>query len=80
MTQVNVLEAKNELSRLIRLLETKQEDNIIIARNGIPVVQMVLYPYSEQKTKIGTAKGKFTCPDDIHLYDDEVISTFGGEL
>ncbi len=80
MTQVNVLEAKNELSRLIRLLETKEEDHIIIARNGVPVVQMVLYPQPPGKPRIGTAKGKIRYPDDIHLYDDEVAELFGGEL
>ncbi len=80
MTQVNVLEAKNELSRLIRLLESREEDHIIIARNGVPVVQMVLYPQENRKSKIGTAKGKIHCPEDIHLLDDEVLSMFGGEL
>ena len=80
MTQVNVFEAKNELSRLIRLLETKQEDHIIIARNGVPVVQMVLYPQRNEGSKIGTARGKFTCPEDINEFDDEVMEMFGGEL
>ena len=30
--QVNILEAKTELSKLIRLIETGKEDQIIIAR------------------------------------------------
>ena len=80
MKQVNVLEAKNELSKLMKLLETKEEDTIIIARNGTPVVQMVLYPESKKKSKIGTAKGKFTCPEDINLYDDEIADLFEENL
>ena len=80
MTQVNVLEAKNELSKLIRLLENGEEDYIVIARNGVPVAQLVLYESSSQRSRIGTAKGKIYCPEDIHLYDDEVQEMFGGAL
>ena len=42
MTQVNMLEAKTDLSKLVRLLETGQEEMILIARNGTPVVEMKL--------------------------------------
>ncbi len=34
MTQVNMLEAKTELSKLVNMLETKQEEIIYLARNG----------------------------------------------
>ena len=37
--QVNILEAKTELSKLIRLIETGREDQIIIARYGKPVAK-----------------------------------------
>ena len=77
MTQVNVLEAKNELSRLIRLLESGQEDNIVIARNGKPVVQMILYPKKKNRSVIGAAKGKFNCPADPAQYDKEISELFG---
>ena len=80
MKQVNVLEAKNELSKLIHMLESGEEDHVIIARNGVPVVKMVLYPPKNVKTRIGTAKGKFTAPDDINLYDDEILAMFEDEL
>ena len=52
MTQVNVLEAKNNLSRLIRLLESGDEDNIIIARDGVPIVQMTLLPRTEKNQSL----------------------------
>ena len=77
MTQVNVLEAKNELSHLIRLLESGQEEQIVIARNGNPIVQMVLYPKKSRSSLLGAAKGKFQCPKDINLYDDEIMKLFG---
>ena len=41
--QVNILEAKTELSKLIRLIETGREDQIIIARYGKPVAKMTVY-------------------------------------
>ena len=43
MTQVNMLEAKTNLTKLIKLLETKQEDEIIIARNGNPIAVIQLF-------------------------------------
>ena len=49
MTQVNMLEAKTNLSKLIKLLEDKQEDEIIIARAGNPVVKMVLIKSTPNK-------------------------------
>ena len=61
MTQVNMLEAKTELSRLIRLLETKQEDIVLIARNG----------------GLGIAKAKFKIPKDFDSWDGEVEEMFG---
>ena len=42
MMQVNILEAKTNFSKLIRLLETKKEDSITIARNGKPVAKITL--------------------------------------
>ena len=39
--QVNILEAKTELSKLIRLVETGKEESVIIARYGKPVVNRI---------------------------------------
>ena len=57
MTQVNMLEAKSNLSKLIKLLETKQEDEIIIARDGNPVAKLTYY--ERPIRRIGIAKGKY---------------------
>lgn len=43
MLQVNILEAKTQLSKLVRLIETGREDHVIIARYGKPVVKMSLF-------------------------------------
>lgn len=80
MTQVNMLEAKTDLSKLVKMLETKQEDVIYLARNGIAVVQMTLIPKKSAHKRIGIAEGKFTVPDEFDAWDKEVEEMFGGSL
>ncbi|MCR5371279.1 MAG: hypothetical protein K6E83_11305 [Clostridium sp.] len=63
--QVNMFEAKTELSRLVKALETKQEDVVYLARNGRPVVQMTRIPDRKASRRIGVAEGRFTCPDTL---------------
>ncbi len=76
--QVNILEAKTNLSNLIRLIETGKEETIIIARYGKPVVKMVVYKDAPVSRRIGVAKGKLQSPVDIDKYNDEVAALFGG--
>ena len=80
MTQVNMLEAKTNLSKLVRMLETKQEDVIYLARNGTAVAQMTLIPKSPEKKRIGIAEGKFKVPDEFDKWDKEVEEMFGGKI
>ena len=39
MVQVNIREAKTQLSRLLKLVEAGEE--VVIARNGVPVARLV---------------------------------------
>lgn len=78
--QVNILEAKTHLSNLVRLVETGQEERIIIARYGKPVVKLVLYNDAPFSKRIGVAKGKLKSPDDLDKYNDEIAAMFGGTL
>ncbi len=80
MTQVNMLEAKTDLSKLVRMLETKQEDIIYLARNGTAVVQMTLIPERTASKRIGVAEGKFKVPDEFDEWDKEIKEMFGGEI
>ena len=41
--KVSILEAKTNLSQLVKLIESGKEDNIVISRYGKPVVKMVIY-------------------------------------
>lgn len=80
MTQVNMLEAKTDLSKLVKMLETKQEDIIYLARNGTAVAQMTLIPKKSVKKRIGVAEGRFKVPDEFTAWDQEVEEMFGGDL
>ena len=78
--QVNILEAKTNLSNLVRLVETGKEDMVIIARYGKPVVKLVTYNDVPVSKRIGVAKGKLESPDDLDKYNDEIAALFGGTL
>ena len=79
--QVNVFEAKTEFSKLIRLIETKREESIIVARNGKPVVKIIPVETVPAEKRIGVAKGKFTVPDDFDADNEEIAAMLtGGSL
>ena len=81
MLQVSVREAKAGLSRFIRLVENKGEDEIRIARNGRPVVKIVLIDPVPASKRIGVAEGKFVVPDDLDAGSEEIAaSLMGGDL
>ena len=65
MLQVNILEAKTDFSKLIRMLESGRENAITVARNGRPVVKITLVDETPVSRRIGVAKGKFKAPDDF---------------
>lgn len=81
MCQVNVLQAKTELSKLILMLEEGKEDEIVIARNGQPVVTMHLFEDGDTTKRIGCASGRFACtPEFEEAFDEsdaEVARLFG---
>ena len=77
--QVNVMEAKTDFSKLIRLLESKREDSIIVARNGRPVIKMTRVDESPVSRRIGIAKGKFRAPEDFDANNDEAAAMLMGE-
>ncbi|MCR4813367.1 MAG: type II toxin-antitoxin system Phd/YefM family antitoxin [Lachnospiraceae bacterium] len=81
MKQVNILEAKTDFSKLIRMLETKKEDSITVARNGKPVAKIVLINETPVSKRIGVAKGKFTVNGDFDADNDDISNLMmGGKL
>ena len=78
MCKMNVLEAKTNFSKIIALLERKEEKEVIVARAGKPVVKITLYEEPDDISKrIGVAAGKFVVPDDFDEPDDEIARMFG---
>lgn len=78
MTLYNMLEAKNNLSKICKLVAEQEEDYIVIASNGKPLVKVV--PYSNnKKRKPGTLEGIFKYDDRFDDMDEEIASMFNGE-
>ena len=75
MTQVNVQEAKTQLSRLLAQVAAGEE--VVIAKAGKPVARLVPMETSRRRV-LGQDKGLFEVPDD---FDDplpeEVLESFG---
>lgn len=69
MAQVNLLEAKTDLPKLVQLLETHQEEAILITKDGTPVVEMKLVKRKPTSKRIGIAKGKLHVPDNFDKWD-----------
>ena len=64
MCQMNVLEAKTNFSKIIAMLERKEEKEVIIARAGKPVVKMTLLPQKESMaSKLGMFKDDMKIPE-----------------
>jgi len=81
MMQVSVREAKMDLSKLMRLIESNREDEIQIARNGRPIVKMTPVNSTPASRRIGVAEGKFKVPDDLDAGSDEIAAMLtGGDL
>lgn len=80
MVQVNMFEAKSDLSKLIKMLETQEEDVIYIARNGVKVAQITLIQKPDVSKRIGVAEGKMILPDDFDKtfdsLDEEIADMF----
>jgi prevent-host-death family protein len=62
--QVNMLDAKTKLSQLVDAAEHGEE--ILIARNGVPVAQIV--PLKKQTLNFGFLKGKIGPISDSLLF------------
>jgi len=76
MRVVNMLEAKSTLSRLVEAVETGQETEIIIARNGKPAARLSAIAAAPAGPRIGCARGLFVAPDDIDADNDKVAALF----
>ncbi|MBA4748837.1 MAG: type II toxin-antitoxin system Phd/YefM family antitoxin [Sphingopyxis sp.] len=74
MTQVNVHEAKTNLSKLLALVEAGEE--VIIARGKEPVARLVPMEKPKKRKLLGAFKGQFELSDAFFepLPDDELAA------
>lgn len=75
MDQVNVHQAKTQLSRLLARVE--QGEEIVIARDGKPVAKLVPHRPKRMPREPGWAKGKIWISDDFDDYDEQLARDFG---
>ena len=64
MKQVNIHQAKTELSKLVERVEAGEE--VLITRAGKPVAKLVPLNRGRGRRKLGLLDGKFKIPDDFN--------------
>ena len=65
MKQVNIYEAKTNLSKLVEQVQNGEE--VVIAKNGKPVADLTPHNPQKNKIKFGTMAGK------IHYKDEDFV-------
>jgi prevent-host-death family protein len=79
MHTVNMLEAKSTLSKLVEAIQSGNEEEVIIARNGRPAAKLVPIDDVETGPRIGVAKGRFVAPESIDSSNPEIAALFAGQ-
>ena len=73
MTQVNIADAKENLEELIKLLQTKQQDEIILTQDGKPTAK--LEAVKDVRT-LGIGEAELKLPPNF----DEVFDSLDEEI
>jgi prevent-host-death family protein len=77
MKQVNIYEAKTQLSRLVEEVEKGEE--VVIARAGKPVARLIRVAPAASTRRLGALDGRFRIPDDFNApLPEEVLAAFEG--
>ena len=70
-------QAKSNLSKLVDLVESGQQREIVIARNGRPAARLVAVRDPSAGKRLRVAKGRFALPDSIDGNNAAVAELFG---
>ena len=80
MRQVNMLDAKSQLSKLVAAVESGAEKEIVIARNGKPAARIVPIDEAPKQAtrRLGIAAGQYGIPSDEEweALDKEIAELF----
>jgi antitoxin (DNA-binding transcriptional repressor) of toxin-antitoxin stability system len=63
----------------VQAVETGQEEEIIIARNGRPVARLAPLKEKRGGVRIGIAKGEFEAPENTDALDGVIAEMFYGK-
>ena len=74
MQQVNIHQAKTNLSKLIKKVVDGEE--VIFAKRNIPIAKLVSLKSANPKRKLGTAKGSVNISPDFDLPLDDFHEYF----
>jgi prevent-host-death family protein len=77
MRQVNVHEAKTELSKLLELVEAGER--VVIARAGRPVAILSAYQPTPGKRSLGQFRGQGKIGADFDVLPDDFVQVFEGK-
>jgi prevent-host-death family protein len=72
--EVNIHEAKTQLSRLLKKVEEGEE--ITIARAGVPVAKLIAVVPEKKKRPLGIARGQIWISPDFDAPDPELEKLF----
>jgi prevent-host-death family protein len=75
MRQVNVHEAKTQLSRLLE--EVEAGERIVIARAGVPVAVLTPYRAAVRRRRLGLFAGQATIHPDFDELPPDIAAAFG---
>ena len=75
---VNMHQAKSSLSRLVE--RALRGEEIVIARNGEPLVKLVPIPKERKPRLPGRGKGNIWISPDFEFSDEEITELFEGPL
>jgi len=75
--QVNIHEAKSQLSRLLE--DVERGERVVIARAGEPVAVLVPYKAAVRRRRLGLFAGEATMHDDFDELPADIAAAFGAE-
>ena len=76
--EVNIHEAKTQLSRLLRKVAEGEE--VTISRAGVPVARLVAVPRSNRLRPLGAIEGQIHIAEDFDApLPDHLLASFYGE-
>lgn len=77
MKQVNIHEAKTQLSRLLE--EVERGERVVIARAGEPIAVLAPYKAAVRKRRLGLFAGEATVHADFDELPSDMAAAFGIE-